>query len=54
MVIFVKSVARARELAKLLETLGFPAISIHSGMKQEERYAAAAPPLRGRRPAAWH
>jgi len=39
MVIFVKSVARARELAKLLETLGFPAISIHSGMKQEERIA---------------
>ena len=42
MVIFVKSVPRARELARLLESVGFPVVSIHSGMKQEDRCAAAA------------
>jgi len=36
-VIFVKSVARATELNKLLVECNFPSISIHSGMKQEER-----------------
>jgi len=36
-VIFVKSVARARELTRLLEELSFPSICIHSGLKQEER-----------------
>jgi ATP-dependent RNA helicase UAP56/SUB2 len=37
-VIFVKSVSRAAELNKLLCECNFPAISIHSGMTQEERY----------------
>lgn len=36
-VIFVKSVPRARELNKLLIECNFPSIAIHSGMKQEER-----------------
>ena len=36
-VIFVKSVSRAAELNKLLCECNFPAISIHSGMTQEER-----------------
>merc|ERR550537_1679096 len=36
-VIFVKSVARANELNKLLEECNFPSISIHSGMQQDER-----------------
>lgn len=36
-VIFVKSVQRAKALNKLLNEIGFPSISIHSGMKQEER-----------------
>ncbi|KZT56030.1 P-loop containing nucleoside triphosphate hydrolase protein [Calocera cornea HHB12733] len=35
--IFVKSVARANELDKLLVECGFPSISIHSGLPQEER-----------------
>ena len=38
-VIFVKSVARARELSKLLVDCNFPAICIHSSMQQEERCA---------------
>jgi ATP-dependent RNA helicase UAP56/SUB2 len=38
-VIFVKSVARAIELDKLLVSCNFPSISIHSGLPQEERYA---------------
>jgi ATP-dependent RNA helicase UAP56/SUB2 len=38
-VIFVKSVARAIELDKLLNSCNFPSISIHSGLAQEERYA---------------
>ena len=36
-VIFVKSVARAIELDKLLVSCNFPSISIHSGLTQEER-----------------
>ncbi|KAI9509850.1 hypothetical protein F5148DRAFT_1275037 [Russula earlei] len=36
-VIFVKSVARAIELDKLLVSCNFPSISIHSGLAQEER-----------------
>ncbi|KAH7884043.1 P-loop containing nucleoside triphosphate hydrolase protein [Phlebopus sp. FC_14] len=36
-VIFVKSVARAIELDKLLVSCNFPSISIHSGLVQEER-----------------
>jgi len=36
-VIFVKSVARARELDKLLNESNFPSICIHSDLKQEER-----------------
>jgi len=38
-VIFVKSVARAIELDKLLNSCNFPSISIHSGLAQEERIA---------------
>jgi len=38
-VIFVKSVARARELDKLLNESNFPSICIHSDLKQEERIA---------------
>ena len=34
-VIFVKSVARATELDKLLVSCNFPSISIHSGLPQE-------------------
>lgn len=37
-VIFVKSVARANELNKLLVECNFPSICIHSAMPQEERY----------------
>lgn len=37
--IFVKSVARANELNKLLNECGFPSICIHSGLPQEERIA---------------
>jgi ATP-dependent RNA helicase UAP56/SUB2 len=36
-VIFVKSVARCKALDKLLQECSFPSISIHSGLKQEER-----------------
>lgn len=36
--IFVKSVARAVELDKLLVSCNFPSISIHSSLQQEERY----------------
>lgn len=36
-VIFVSKVKRATELSKLLEECNFPAMHIHSGMKQEER-----------------
>lgn len=36
-VIFVKSVLRAKELNKLLIECNFPSICIHSAMKQEER-----------------
>merc|ERR1719146_311994 len=38
-VIFVKSVQRAIALDKLLQECSFPSISIHSGLKQEERIA---------------
>lgn len=38
-VIFVKSVARANELNKLLVECNFPSICIHSGMAQDERIA---------------
>merc|ERR1712193_452444 len=38
-VIFVKSVQRAMALDKLLVECSFPSISIHSGLKQEERIA---------------
>lgn len=36
-VIFVKSVARAIELDKLLRECSFPCITVHSGLSQEER-----------------
>ena len=36
-VIFVKSVARARELNRLLNECNFPSTTIHSAMRQEER-----------------
>ena len=42
-VIFVKSVARAIELDKLLVSCNFPSISIHSGLAQEERYVDETP-----------
>lgn len=38
MVIFVKSVQRCIALAQLLVEQNFPAIAIHRGMPQEERY----------------
>merc|ERR1719409_333267 len=38
-VIFVKSVQRATALDRLLDECSFPSISIHSGLKQEERIA---------------
>jgi len=38
-VIFVKSVQRCIALDKLLQECSFPSISIHSGLKQEERIA---------------
>lgn len=38
-VIFVKSVSRAKELDKLLLECNFPSISIHSAMQQPERIA---------------
>ena len=37
-VIFVKLVARAIELNKLLVSCNFPSISIHLCLAQEERY----------------
>jgi ATP-dependent RNA helicase UAP56/SUB2 len=37
-VIFVRTVSRARELNKLLSDSGFPSICIHSQMSQEERF----------------
>lgn len=37
-IIFVKTVARCTALAKLLVNQNFPAICIHRGMAQEERY----------------
>ena len=43
-VIFVKSVARAIELDKLLVSCNFPSISIHSGLTQEERYVLHCAP----------
>ena len=36
-VIFVKSVARARELNKLLNECNFPSTTIHAGMNQDQR-----------------
>jgi len=36
-VIFVRSVNRSSELNKLLQDCNFPSISIHGGMKQDER-----------------
>lgn len=36
-VIFVKSVHRASELNKILNDCGFPSITIHRGMEQQER-----------------
>ena len=44
-VIFVKSVMRAKELNKLLVECNFPSICIHSAQKQEERYASPHNPL---------
>ena len=41
-VIFVKSVARAKELNKLLVECNFPSICIHSAQKQDERSASYA------------
>ena len=48
-VIFVKSVARAIELDKLLVQCNFPSIAIHSGLAQEERcvpFSLRVPALR--------
>ena len=36
-VVFVKSVSRAKELSQLLEEQNFPTICIHGGLEQEER-----------------
>lgn len=36
-VIFVKSVVRAKELNKLLNECNFPSVCIHSAMEQDER-----------------
>lgn len=44
--IFVKSVARANELNKLLVGCNFPSICIHSAMPQEERYNSPHAALR--------
>merc|ERR1719181_1234999 len=38
-IIFVKSVQRAIALDKLLSECSFPSITVHSGLKQEERIA---------------
>lgn len=40
-VIFVRTVSRARELNKLLTECCFPSICIHSQMSQEERFDMA-------------
>lgn len=37
----MKSVARAKELNKLLVECNFPSICIHSAQKQDERYVLA-------------
>jgi len=37
LVIFVRSVSRAKELTKIMVEVGFPALCIHSRMKQEDR-----------------
>lgn len=47
-VIFVKSVLRAKELNKLLIECNFPSICIHSAMKQEERLGVR------QNPGSWH
>lgn len=39
-IIFVKSTQRATALDKLLKECGFPSVTIHSGVSQEERYAS--------------
>lgn len=41
-IIFVKSTLRATELDKLLRECGFPSISVHSGVSQDERYVSRA------------
>lgn len=38
----MKSVARARELNRLLNECNFPSTTIHSSMKQEERLKVCA------------
>jgi hypothetical protein len=43
-VIFVKSVARAVELDKLLRECSFPCITVHSNLNQEERYDTSCIP----------
>ena len=45
-VIFVKSVARARELNRLLNECNFPSTTIHSAMRQEERLQVRVPFVR--------
>lgn len=37
-VIFVKSVRRCNELTKVLQVSNFPAMAVHSGLDQNERY----------------
>ena len=37
MIIFVKSIARANQLDKLLQECNFPSICIHGGLPQDER-----------------
>ena len=44
-VIFVSKVARATTLSKLLNECNFPAICIHSGLKQPERYVTLLGPF---------
>merc|ERR1719401_3341903 len=51
-VIFVKSVARAVALDKLLVECNFPSIAIHSGLQQEERINATSS-SRSSRSASW-
>ena len=38
-VIFVKSVRRCTELTKVLTANSFPAMAVHSGLNQNERFA---------------